>query len=57
MSSFKKTGTVTTDISDYNKMIVACLKAHFKNFRQRRLYIETIKTLIKTPLFMILNKT
>ena len=39
MRSFQKTSTVTTGISDCHKMIVTCLKAHFKKLPPKENYI------------------
>ena len=56
--SFQKTSTVTTGISDCHKMIVSCLKVHFKKLPTKKIvYIERLKTLIKIPFFMTLIKT
>ena len=37
MRSFYKTSTVKTGVSDYHKMIVTCLKAHFKKLPPKKI--------------------
>ena len=46
--SFQNTITITTDPSDFLKMVITVQKKHFQSSFPRKSYIETIKTLIET---------
>ena len=45
-SSFQNTKTISTGLSDFHKMVITVLKQTFQDLPQRRLSIETTKTLI-----------
>ena len=47
MRSFKKTSTVTTVISDCHKMIITCLKAHFKELPPKTIVYRDYKNFNK----------
>ena len=47
MRSFQKTSTVTTGISDCHKMIVTCLKAHFKKLPEKKIVYRDYKSFNK----------
>ena len=54
---FQKTSTVVTDLSDFHKMIVSCLKTTFKKIHQKKLFSEIIKSLMNKIFYTIsINK-
>ena len=47
MRSFQRTSTVTTGISDYHKIIVTCLKVHFKKLPPKKIVYRDYKNFNK----------
>ena len=51
MRSFQRTSTVTTGISDYHKIIVTCLKVHFKKLPPKKIVYRDYKNFNKNTYF------
>ena len=48
---FQKTSTVVTGLSDFQKMIILCIKQFLKKFHQKRLFSEITKSLTNKILY------
>ena len=56
MRSFQKTSTVTTGISDWHKMIVTCLKAHFRELPPKKIIHRDYKNFNKNTFLYDLDQ-
>ena len=56
MRSFQKTSTVTTGLSECHKMIVICLKAHFKKLSPNKIVYRDYKNFNKNTFLYDLDQ-
>ena len=56
LRSFQKTSTITTGISDCHKMIVTCLKAHFKKLPPKKIECRDYQNFNRNTFLYCLNQ-
>ena len=56
LRSFQKTSTITTGISDCHKMIVTCLKAHFKKLPPKKIVCRDYQNFNRNTFLYYLNQ-